>query len=127
MDMLAFEGLVVRGDGRGKELGFPTANVQMEKQVGDLDGSALGVYVARVQIGGDIKKGVANIGKKPTFNRSDTISLEVHIPGFTGDLYGQKVKVELLKHLRKEVAFASVNELKEQISADVKRATQYKI
>jgi len=127
MDMLAFEGLVVRGDGRGKELGFPTANVQMEKQVGDMEGSALGVYVARVEIGGDIKKGVANIGKKPTFNRCDTITLEVHIPGFTGDLYGQKVKVELLKHLRKEVAFASVNELKEQISADVKRATQYKI
>jgi len=127
MDMLAFEGLVVRGDGRGKELGFPTANVQMEKQVGDLEGSALGVYVARVEIGGDIKKGVANIGKKPTFNRCNTITLEVHIPGFTGDLYGQKVKVELLKHLRKEVAFASVNELKEQISADVKRATQYKI
>ena len=54
--MLAFEGLVVRGDGRGKELGFPTANVRMDKQVGDLEGSALGVYVARVEIGGDVKK-----------------------------------------------------------------------
>ena len=125
--MLAFEGLVVRGDGRGKELGFPTANVRMDKQVGDLDGSALGVYVARVEIGGDVKKGVANIGKKPTFNRSDTLSLEVHIPGFTGELYGQKMKVELLKHLREEVAFSSVHELKKQISADVKQATQYKI
>tara|TARA_Y100000589_G_scaffold308997_1_gene326042 strand:- start:753 stop:1145 length:393 start_codon:yes stop_codon:yes gene_type:complete len=125
--MLAFEGLVVRGDGRGKELGFPTANVRMDKQVGDLEGSALGVYIARVEIAGDVKKGVANIGKKPTFNRGDTLSLEVHIPGFTGELYGQKMKVELLKHLREEVAFSSVNELKKQISADVKQATQYKI
>ena len=54
--MLAFKGLVVRGDGRGKELGFPTANIQAKSLENDLKDQALGVYVARVKIGGDIKK-----------------------------------------------------------------------
>ena len=124
--MLAFKGLVVRGDGRGRKLGFPTANIQTEVSEGNLKKQALGVYVARVRMGGDIKKGVANIGKKPTFNRDGKISLEVHIPGFEGDLYGQTVTVELLQHLRNEIEFGSVFELKKQISVDVELALEYK-
>ena len=123
--MLAFKGLVVRGDGRGKELGFPTANIQAKSLENALKDQALGVYVARVKIGGHIKKGVANIGKRPTFNRDGKISLEVHIPGFVGDLYGQTVTVELLQHLRNEFAFDSILDLKKQISVDVELALKY--
>ena len=85
----------------------------------------MGVYVARVKIGGDIKKGVANIGKRPTFVRDGKISLEVHLLGFEGDLYGQTVTVELLQHLRYEIAFKSNLELKKQISVDVELALEY--
>ena len=124
--MVAFKGLVVRGDGRGRELGFPTANIKVESLESNLKAQALGVYVARVNIGGDIKKGVANIGKKPTFVRDGRLSLEVHIPGFEGDLYGQTVTVELLQYLRNEIEFGSVFELKKQISVDVELALKYK-
>ena len=124
--MLAFKGLVVQGDGRGKELGFPTANIQAESLESDLKEQELGVYVARVKIGGYIKKCVANIGKRPTFNGNGRISLEVHIPDFEGDLYGRTVTVELLKHLRNEIAFNSILELKKQISVDVELALKYK-
>ena len=123
--MPAFKGLVVRGDGRGRKLGFPTANIQTEGPGDNLKEQALGVYVARVKMGGDIKKGVANIGKRPTFNRDGCVSLEVHIPGFEGDLYGQTVIVELLQHLRNEIEFGSVFELKKQISVDVELALEY--
>ena len=124
--MPAFKGLVVRGDGRGRKLGFPTANIQTESSEDKLKEQALGVYVARIKIGGDIKKGIANIGKRPTFNKDGKISLEVHIPGFEGDLYGQTVTVELIQHLRNEIEFGSVLEFKKQISVDVELALKYK-
>ena len=125
--MLAFKGLVVRGDGRGREIGFPTANIQAESLEIDLKEQVLGVYVALVKIDGDIKKCVANIGKRPTFNRDGKISLEVHIPGFEGDLYGRTLTVELLQHLRSEIAFNSILELKDQISLDVESALEYEV
>ena len=125
--MVAFMGLVVRGDGRGRELGFPTANIKVESLESKLKEQALGVYVARVKIGSDIKKGVANIGKRPTFNKDGKILLEVHLLGFEGDLYGQTVTVELLQHLRNEIAFKSNLELKKQISVDVELAIKYKV
>tara|TARA_B100001115_G_C15831942_1_gene415348 strand:- start:615 stop:998 length:384 start_codon:yes stop_codon:yes gene_type:complete len=125
MLMPAFKGLVVRGDGRGRKLGFPTANIQTESSGDKLKEQALGVYVARIKIGGDIKKGIANIGKRPTFNKDGKISLEVHIPGFEGDLYGQTVTVELIQHLRNEIEFGSVLEFKKQISVDVELALKY--
>ena len=125
--MPAFKGLVVRGDGRGRKLGFPTANIQTESSGDKLKEQALGVYVARIKIGGDIKKGIANIGKRPTFNKDGKISLEVHIPGFEGDLYGQTVTVELIQHLRNEIEFGSVLEFKKQISVDVELALKYKV
>ncbi len=124
--MPAFTGLVVRGDGRGRKLGFPTANIQTESPGDNLKEQSLGVYVARVKMGGDIKKGIANIGKRPTFNKDGKISLEVHIPGFEGDLYGQTLTVELIQHLRNEIEFGSVLELKRQISVDVESALKYK-
>ena len=123
--MPAFKGLVVRGDGRGRKLGFPTANIQTESSGDKLKEQALGVYVARIKIGGEIKKGIANIGKRPTFNKDGKISLEVHIPGFEGDLYGQTVTVELIQHLRNEIEFGSVLEFKKQISVDVELALKY--
>ena len=115
--MPAFKGLVVRGDGRGRKLGFPTANIQTESSWDKLKEQALGVYVARIKMGGDIKKGIANIGKRPTFNKDGEISIEVHIPGFEGDLYGQTVTVELIQHLRNEIEFGSVLELRLRMRA----------
>ena len=72
-----------------------------------------------------LKKGIANIGKRPTFNKDGKVSLEVHIPGFEGDLYGQTVTVELIQHLRNEIEFGSVLEFKKQISVDVELALKY--
>ncbi len=116
----------MRGDGRGRKLGFPTANIQTKVLGDNLKEQEWGVYVARVKMCGDIKKGVANIGKRPTFNKDGEVLLEVHIPGFDGDLYGQTVTVELLQHLRNEIEFSSVFELKKQISVDVELALKHK-
>jgi riboflavin kinase/FMN adenylyltransferase len=111
-------GKVVHGDGRGQELGFPTANV-------DLEGEILppaGVYEVRAEIRGRRHAAVANIGVRPTFTSSAAPvlpSLEVHIPGLSGDLYGEGLEVELVRKLRDERRFPSREALVAQIRADV--------
>lgn len=113
----ALVGVVVRGNGRGRTLGFPTANVD----VGDAVLPPPGVYQVVVDVGGTRAVAVANIGFRPTFPgaRPERPLVEVHVPGAELDLYGTTVEVELVRKLRDEVRFASREALVEQIRRDV--------
>jgi riboflavin kinase/FMN adenylyltransferase len=110
-------GAVVKGDGRGRELGFPTANLALDHALRP----PRGVYAARVELDGEAKAAVVNIGIRPTFGRSEEV-VEVHVPGWTGDLYGRTLEVSLLAAIREELRFASAADLKRQIAADVAAA-----
>jgi riboflavin kinase / FMN adenylyltransferase len=111
------DGVVVKGDGRGRSIGWPTANVDTHGEL--LPGS--GVYAVRVRIAEGWRGGAANIGTKPTFGGS-AVTVEVHLLDWSGDLYGQEVRVEFLERLRPERRFASVSELTAQIQRDVEEA-----
>jgi len=105
---------VVKGDGRGSKIGFPTANLK------DTENLCLkeGVYAVLVD---DRLPAVANYGLRPTFEGKRRV-LEVHIPNFSGDLRGRRLKVEFVKFLREERKFPSVEELKRQIEKDIHSA-----
>lgn len=110
-------GKVDYGDGRGRQLGFPTANLT-------LDGSyilpTLGVYAVHADVNGERHIGVVNIGVRPTFRVDPpTTNIEVHLLDFDGDLYGSTMKIELLHFLRAEKKFASVEQLVAQIREDI--------
>ncbi len=113
-------GRVFHGDKRGRELGFPTANVLLKRRVSPVSG----VFVVKVNtIDGDFF-GVANIGSRPTVSGIRQ-QLEVHIFNFKQDIYGQSIEVVLLNKLREEQRFNSLDELKQQISKDSAQALQY--
>ena len=108
-------GQVVRGSGKGHQIGFPTANI-------DAAGLQLppdGVYAVRVRIGDKVFRGIANLGIRPTIGHDASRVLEVHLFEFEGDLYGMDVEVEFLRFVRKEKKFASVDELRAQIARDI--------
>ncbi|MGE5702434.1 MAG: bifunctional riboflavin kinase/FAD synthetase [Clostridia bacterium] len=116
------EGVVVHGDKRGRTIGFPTANVAVDKPY--LVGKN-GVYGVRLHHAGNTYVGVMNIGIKPTFElEKKEKSLEVHIFDFDGTIYGDRVEVELLFMLREEQKFAGVETLIAQIRKDVEIAKQ---
>ncbi|WP_231967954.1 bifunctional riboflavin kinase/FAD synthetase [Thermanaeromonas toyohensis] len=115
-------GYVVSGEGRGRLLGFPTANIAVEPEVRL---PAYGVYACRVKLpNGSWQAGIVNIGKRPTFGSNLVPTVEVHLLDFSGYLYGEKLKLELRYFLRPEKSFASSHELIEQIGADIRRARQ---
>lgn len=108
-------GRVVAGRKLGRELGFPTANLET-------DGCQLppdGVYAVRVRIGEKTFAGVANLGVRPTVSSGDKRMLEVHLLAFEGNLYGLEIEVEFLRFVRAEKKFGSVEELRVQIGRDV--------
>lgn len=111
------EGRVARGDQRGRTIGFPTANISLE---GYLE-PALGVYAVRVELGGKKYGGVANFGRRPTFDKKDVL-LEVHVFDFDGDLYGQPIRVSFEAFLRPEMKFSCLEALKAQIALDCQAA-----
>jgi riboflavin kinase/FMN adenylyltransferase len=109
-------GTVESGDHRGRELGFPTANLNPHNEVLPPDG----VYTVRVVVGEEQFGGVVNIGMRPTFaGVLPRRVLEVHILDFARELYGQDVEVLFLSKLRDEQKFASAEALKTQIAADI--------
>lgn len=113
----AIDGTVVRGDGRGASLGFPTANVDVSKQ---FLLPAFGVYVAQALD----RPALAVVGDKPTFGGSEPV-LEVHVLDFEGDLYGQSMDVSFLRRLRDIKAFADGAALVTQMAEDVEQARAY--
>lgn len=112
------EGVVVAGAGRGRAIGFPTANLVTENELLPPNG----VYATSVTLDGIVHPGVTNIGVRPTFGSSGPATIETHIFGVTGDLYGRAVRLSFVQRLREERAFPDVDRLKAQIEADVRRA-----
>jgi riboflavin kinase/FMN adenylyltransferase len=115
------EGPVVRGAARGVTLGFPTANVQPHNRVVP----RVGVYVTATLIEGHWRRSVTNIGVRPTFGDTTEPSVETHVMNWSGDLYGDVLRVRFLHRLRDEKRFGSIDELKSQIKHDVERAQVY--
>jgi riboflavin kinase/FMN adenylyltransferase len=115
------EGPVARGDARGVGLGFPTANVQPHNRVIP----RRGVYVTATLIEGQWRRSVTNIGVRPTFGDALEPSVETHVIDWSGDLYGDVLRVRFLHRLRDEKKFGSVVELKSQIERDVSRAQRF--
>ena len=112
-------GLVVRGDGRGRKLGFPTANLFVPVN-GKLIPPA-GVYAVRGCLKRGVFDGAIHIGPRPTFTGSRP-TIELHLLDFRGDIYGEEVKVEFIRHLREVRPFASAAALVEQLKYDVEAA-----
>ncbi|MBM7854443.1 riboflavin kinase/FMN adenylyltransferase [Desulfohalotomaculum tongense] len=118
------QGVVVTGDRRGNAIGFPTANINLNSKT---LAPANGVYSVHVEINGETYLGVANIGRKPTFNKTGgTRNLEVHLLDFSGNIYGQLITVKFLRRLRSEQRFNSVNELICQIEQDIQMALSHR-
>ena len=109
------EGMVIDGDKRGRELSYPTANIDLQNQHKIVPKQ--GVYLVKSKLKGRVVYGMMNIGTKPTFNAAMP-SIEVHFLDWNGNLYGQAVQVELLKWVREERKFNTVEELQTQIQAD---------
>jgi riboflavin kinase/FMN adenylyltransferase len=110
----AIEGVVVRGDARGRTLGYPTANLQL----GNYQRPAYGIYAVRVRLeDGSEHAGVASLGVRPTFEPPQEL-LEAYLFDFEGDLYGRTVEVALHHYLRGEEKFASMDALVAQMRAD---------
>lgn len=119
----SISGPVVGGKRLGRRIGFPTANVDPAK---GLVIPSPGVYAARaVMPEGEKRNAVVNIGTRPTVDDSGVISIEAHIPDWQGDLYGSNLRLEFIGRLRDEQRFASVDELKERLAADVAAASPY--
>ncbi|MCB9745768.1 MAG: bifunctional riboflavin kinase/FAD synthetase [Alphaproteobacteria bacterium] len=113
-------GRVVRGDARGRTLGFPTANLEVESELLP----SLGVYAVRTTLeGGEVVDGVANLGVRPTFE-GRRFSVEVHLLDVSLDLYDQHLKVDFIERLRGEQRFSGVEALVAQIGRDVARARE---
>ena len=104
-------GKVIYGDQRGRQIGFPTANIHMFHNRPPIKG----VFAVKL----DDKFGVANLGTRPTINGISKLQLEVHILNFSKDLYGQHVHITFLKKIRDEVKFKSIEALKVQIKKDI--------
>lgn len=112
------DGTVVSGAGRGRTIGFPTANVDTTNELRP----APGVYAVRAVIPGlGSFGGAANIGVKPTFGGGE-VTIEVHLFDFSADVYGQRLRVQFIERLRPERRFASASELSGQIARDLEAA-----
>lgn len=114
----AVEGVIVTGAARGRQLGMPTANLDL----GEYQRPRLGAYAVRVWIEGEPHDGVASIGVNPTFGALPAPVLEAHIFDFDGDLYGRWVEIDLIAFLRDEAAFDDVEALKAQMLVDAQAA-----
>jgi riboflavin kinase/FMN adenylyltransferase len=114
----AIEGQVEHGDKRGRELGYPTANMSL----GAYLRPRFGIYAVRGRLAdGRVLDGVANLGIRPTFDPPKEL-LEPYFFDFSGDLYGQVIEVELIRHLRDEVRFDGMDALKVQMREDEAQA-----
>jgi riboflavin kinase/FMN adenylyltransferase len=112
------DGVVGWGDGRGRTLGIPTANLEPINEIVP----ARGVYAGQVRLpGGEVRGAAVNIGRRPTFGGTRTL-LEAHLLDFEGDLYGQTLRLAFRERLREERTFPGPEALVAQIRDDVSRA-----
>ena len=113
------EGEVIHGAGRGRHLGFPTANLRTDKELLPKEG----VYAVKVRYGAKLLDGVANIGRNPTFGENE-LTVEVYLLDVKSDLYGKTLHLFFLQRLRGEERFATVPELCAAIQGDIDHARQ---
>lgn len=118
-DYWTVKGEVIKGDQRGRQIGFPTANISMEGWIEPL----FGVYAVKVSIDGLLYKGVANLGIRPTFGQSSPL-LEVHLFDYSGDLYGNDIVISFIDFIREEKKFDGIEALKKQIEIDSTKAIE---
>lgn len=111
------EGEVIRGAARGRELGFPTANIALDPD----NGLRHGIYAVRAHFDGKSHDAVASFGRRPQFDNGAPL-LEVMLLDFSGDLYGKQLAIEFVGFIRPEEKFASVDDLKVRMNADVAEA-----
>ena len=114
----SYVGKVVSGNKIGRELGYRTANIELEKEFRLIETS--GVYATYVDYEGKEYKSMTYIGKKPTVNNEEIENIEVHLFDFDGDLYDKVIKVRFVKRVRGEQKFESLDALKKQIQIDEK-------
>lgn len=112
----SFTAEVSHGDARGRTIGFPTAN-QLYPEL--LVKPKFGVYISQVTVDGKNYNAITNIGVRPTY-KTNTVGCETYIKDFSGDIYGKQMKTRLIKFVREEQKFSSLEELKKAILNDVK-------
>jgi riboflavin kinase/FMN adenylyltransferase len=112
------DGLVVEGKHRGRELGFPTANLKTDNELLPPNG----VYATTTTIDGIVHPSISNIGLRPTFGDTTKTMIEAYVMGFDGDLYGRPVRLGFVQRLRDERKFEDVDALRAQMEADRRRA-----
>lgn len=115
-------GRVTKGEGRGRQLSFPTANLEYSQ---DRIVPLAGVYITEAILKSGSFRGLTNIGFNPTFNSDYQTRVETHILDFDKDIYGESIDIVFHKRLRAEKKFSSIAELVEQISKDVKIGREY--
>ena len=118
----SLHGPVIHGDGRGRTIGIPTANIDYSQHKVI---PAKGIYACWVQIGAEKFRTMTNIGTNPTFTPDkQTPNVEAYLLDFDRDLYDQDIKVEFVQRLRDELKFSSVDSLLEQIRLDVQKGRE---
>jgi riboflavin kinase / FMN adenylyltransferase len=116
-------GTVIHGDKRGRTIGFPTANCDINEEY---IVPPVGVYAVKAKVDETWYLGVCNVGYKPTFNQNGLkLSVEVHIFNFDQDIYGNEIQIEWHIYLRKEQKFSGITELVSQINTDKQNAINY--
>jgi riboflavin kinase/FMN adenylyltransferase len=112
------DGRIVEGKRRGREIGFPTANLETTNELLPPHG----VYATTFEVEGIVHAGLTNIGIRPTFADDPRTTIETHVLGYDGDLYGRQVRLAFVQRLRDERKFEDVDALRTQIEADQRRA-----
>lgn len=115
-------GQVVYGNQIGRTIGFPTANLFIGPEFATI---LPGVYIVRVKIREKYYLGIANLGINPSFNKVSHMVFETHIFDFDENIYGEFIEIELIKFIRKEVVFASIDDFKTQIKKDIMFAKEH--
>lgn len=114
-------GSVAHGKALGRTVGMPTANLKVDKEC---ELPEAGVYATLSEIDGEKWLSVTNIGVRPSVDDSPVWTVESHLIGFSGDLYGQKMTLTVLEKIRPQMRFSSLEELKKQVEADCAFALQ---
>jgi len=118
----SFSGVVVEGDKRGRELGFPTANIEV---IGDDKFlPKIGIYLVEINVENKNYYGLMSIGKRPTFYESGYVTTEVYVMDFSKEIYGQSVTVNIIERIRDEEKFSSAEELIEQMKKDEEKGKE---
>jgi len=112
------DGVITAGAGRGRTLGFPTANLSTDNELVP----PTGVYATTAELHGTRWPAVTNIGVRPTFEAAGAVTVETHILGLQADVYGERLSLSFIQRLRDERRFPDADALREQIAADVRRA-----